>query len=72
MPLDDAEVRGDGRLEKVILRKIDHGQPSDLDSAAMFIFIGAAPSTEMLRRVAEAVAEGSASIFTIHKYLQTV
>lgn len=125
--VDVAEVRGDGKLEKVILRNVITNELSELDCAAMFIFIGAKPSSDLVqgvlatdeqgfvltgadlprlngrprgwnldrdpflfetsipgifaagdvrsganRRVAAAVGEGSASIFTIHKYLQTV
>ena len=125
--VDVAEVRGTGRLETVVLRDVLTGGLTELDCAAMFIFIGAKPSTDMVqgvlatdeqgfvltgadlprlngrprgwnldrdpflfetsipgvfaagdvrsganRRVAAAVGEGSASIFTIHKYLQTV
>ena len=122
-----AGVRGENCLEGVTLRNPDTGETRDLESSAMFIFIGASPRSEMLkgllelddkgfiltgpdlprangrpkgwnlerdpflfetsipgvfaagdvrsganRRVAAAVGEGSASIFTIHKYLQTV
>ena len=122
-----AEVKGTEKLETVVLRNPDTGELRELDSAAMFIFIGASPRSEMLngiveldekgfiltgqelpringrpkgwnlerdpflfetsmpgvfaagdvraganRRVAAAVGEGSASIFTINKYLETV
>jgi len=122
-----AEVKGTTCLEKTILRNPDTGELTELDAAAMFIFIGASPRSEMLkgivelddkgfictgaelpkvngrakgwniprepflfetsmpgvfaagdvrsganRRVAAAVGEGSASIFTINKYLETV
>ena len=125
--VDVAEVRGNGRLDSVVLRNVLTGGLTELGCAAMFIFIGAKPSTDMVqgvlatdeqgfvltgadlprlngrprgwnldrdpflfetsipgvfaagdvrsganRRVAAAVGEGSASIFTIHKYLQTV
>lgn len=121
------EVKGDGRLEHVVVHDINTGAERVLDGAAMFIFIGAAPRSEMVdgfverdekgfiltgsdlpringrprgwnldreplmfetsvpgvfaagdvrsganRRVAAAVGEGSAAIFTVHKYLQTV
>ena len=42
-----AEVRGARRLERVILRLPDGGE-EELDAAAMFIFIGARPRTEMV------------------------
>jgi thioredoxin reductase (NADPH) len=121
------EVKGEDSLKSVVLRNIATQSLTELPSAALFIFIGAKPATDMVRgvlemdergfiltgpdlprlnghpkgwnldrdpflfetnipgvfaagdvraganrRVAAAVGEGSASIFTIHKYLQTV
>ena len=121
------EVAGEEKLESVQIRDTLTNDHTTLSVAAMFIFIGASPRTEMLRgtlevddkgfiytgpdlprmhrkprgwnldrdpflfetnipgvfaagdtrfganrRVAAAVGEGSASIFTIHKYLDTV
>jgi thioredoxin reductase (NADPH) len=115
---------GNAHLERIDLRHIDTGLPESLDTAALFVFIGVAPRTEMLagfaylddkgfvvtgpdlrranvgwplerdpllfetsvpgvfavgdvragasRRVASAVGEGSAAIFSVHQYLQTV
>jgi thioredoxin reductase (NADPH) len=120
-------VRGNGRLEAVTLRDVDTGGEREIPQAGMFIFIGAAPRSEMVagiverdekhfiltgpdlprtehgvkgwtldrdpflfetsvpgifaagdvlpganRRVAAAVGEGSAAIYTIHRYLETV
>jgi thioredoxin reductase (NADPH) len=120
-------VAGDGHLERVTLRDVRTGDKRDINVAALFIFIGAAPRTEMLadliarddkgfivtgldgtqpggkpkgwpldrdpfmfetnvpgvfaagdvrsganRRVAAAVGEGSAAIYTVHRYLETV
>jgi thioredoxin reductase (NADPH) len=117
-------VCGNAHLERVDVRHIDTGLPESLDAAALFVFIGVAPRTEMLagfaylddkgfvvtgpdlqranvgwplerdpllfetsvpgvfavgdvragasRRVASAVGEGSAAIFSVHQYLQTV
>lgn len=122
-----ASVHGTNKLESIIIRHIDTNQEMRLDSSAVFIFIGAAPRSEMAsglvdcdekgfiltgpdlprtargvrgwtldrdpfmfetnipgvfaagdirsganRRVAAAVGEGSAAIYTIHKYLETV
>ena len=122
-----AAVRGNGHLEGVLIRDIETGQQQEMNAAAMFIFIGTAPRSEMVagvvardeagfiltgpdlprtargiagwtlerdpflfetsmpgvfaagdvragasRRVAAAVGEGSAAIFTIHRYLETV
>ncbi|HEY3350405.1 MAG TPA: FAD-dependent oxidoreductase [Thermoanaerobaculia bacterium] len=41
-------VRGDGRLEKIVVRRLAGGDERELDAAAMFIFIGARPQTEMV------------------------
>jgi thioredoxin reductase (NADPH) len=122
-----AAVRGAGHLEQVAVREIDRGETQTIDAAAMFIFIGAAPRSDLVagvvqrdekgfiltgpdlprtvrgiagwtldrdpflfetsvpgifaagdvrsganRRVAAAVGEGSAAIYTIHRYLETV
>ena len=42
-------VEGTGRLERVVVRDVESGQERALDAAAMFIFIGAKPRTEMVR-----------------------
>ena len=120
-------AHGDGKLERITVRHVDSGKETELPVAAMFIFIGASPRTEMFagfverdeagfiitgpdlprtngkpkgwplerdpfmfetsvpgvfaagdvrfganRRVAAAVGEGSAAIYTIHRYLETV
>ena len=120
-------VSGNGHLERVTLHDVHTGAERGLDVSALFIFIGAAPRTEMLagvierddkgfiltgldgsqpggkpkgwtldrdpfmfetnvpgvfaagdvrsganRRVAAAVGEGSAAIYTVHRYLETV
>jgi thioredoxin reductase (NADPH) len=41
-------VSGTGRLERVALRSVDGGEDRELEAAAMFIFIGAEPRTEMV------------------------
>ncbi|MBL0174702.1 MAG: FAD-dependent oxidoreductase [Ignavibacteria bacterium] len=128
--LTDVEIDGvcgSERLEKVLLRGCDGGATRELETAAMFIFIGAAPHSAMARgfveldeqgfiltgedllrsgrrpagwdldrdpmlfetsvpgvfaigdvrsganrRVAAAVGEGSASLYQIHRYLDSV
>lgn len=123
-----ASASGDGHLERITIRDIANGAESELEAAAMFIFIGVAPRSEpfanvlmrdeagfiltggdlpraegdrptgwMLdrspflfessvpgvfavgdvraganRRVAAAVGEGSAGIYMVHQYLETV
>jgi thioredoxin reductase (NADPH) len=42
------EVQGTGRLDKVVIRECAGGNQRELDAAAMFIFIGARPRTEMV------------------------
>lgn len=46
-------VTGEGKLEKVTLKNIAENRTFDLDTSAMFIFIGAAPRTEMLKGIIE-------------------
>jgi thioredoxin reductase (NADPH) len=48
-----AAVKGDGRLEKVVIRDAGSGAERELDRAAMFIFIGARPWTEMVSGLLE-------------------
>jgi thioredoxin reductase (NADPH) len=122
-----SSVQGENELESVKLKNVNTGEESELKTAAMFIFIGAAPHSEMAqgfvelddkafiltgpdipkvggkpkgwtlerdpflfetnvpgvfavgdvrsganRRVAAAVGEGSAGIYMVHRYLQTV
>jgi thioredoxin reductase (NADPH) len=114
---------GSGHLEHVCLRQVDTGESRALEAAAVFIFIGVAPRTDVLkgfvvvdekgfivtgldlrgtrawtldrdpllfetsvpgvfavgdvrsgsnRRIAAAVGEGSAAVFSVHQYLRTV
>lgn len=120
-------VCGTARLEQTILRHVETGEEQPLNTAALFIFIGSAPRSDMVsglvtcdekgfiltgpdlpreggktkgwtldrdpylfetsvpgifaagdvrsganRRVAAAVGEGSAAIYSIHRYLETV
>lgn len=41
-------VSGTGRLERIVLRSVDGAEDRELEAAAMFIFIGAEPRTEMV------------------------
>ncbi len=47
------EVCGDGRLEAIVLRNANTNEIHTVSAAAMFIFIGAVPHTEMLEGVVE-------------------
>lgn len=46
-------VSGSGKLEKIALRHIPDNNVYEIDASAIFIFIGAAPRTEMLRELIE-------------------
>ncbi len=52
------EVRGTSRLEKVVFASTPGGEPCELDAAAMFIFIGARPRTEMVAGLLELDPQG--------------
>jgi thioredoxin reductase (NADPH) len=51
-------VRGNERLEKVVIRGVAGGEERELDAAAMFIFIGARPRTEMVSGLLELDEKG--------------
>lgn len=51
-------VSGEGKLEKIAVKNIRDGQSFQLDAAALFIFIGSAPRTEMLRGIIETDDKG--------------
>jgi thioredoxin reductase (NADPH) len=53
-----AAVRGTGCLEKVIVHRQPAGEERELEAAAMFIFIGARPRTEMLAGLVELDEKG--------------
>ena len=46
--VDVKAVRGNGHLAQVVIRDVGSGAERELDQAAMFIFIGARPRTEMV------------------------
>ncbi len=48
-----SSVSGNGKLEKITLHNIPDGKVYDMDTSALFIFIGAAPRTEMLKGIIE-------------------
>jgi thioredoxin reductase (NADPH) len=52
------QVQGTGRLEKVVIREGAGGRERELDAAAMFIFIGARPRTEMISDLLELDEKG--------------
>jgi len=51
-------VRGTGRLEKVAICRLPEREERELDAAAMFIFIGARPRTEMVAGLLELDEQG--------------
>jgi thioredoxin reductase (NADPH) len=51
-------VTGDGRLEAITITDANTKQTRELPAAAMFIFIGTAPRTEMVKGVVQCDAQG--------------
>jgi thioredoxin reductase (NADPH) len=51
-------VRGEGRLESITLADARTGETRDVPAAALFIFIGTAPRTEMVAGLVERNAQG--------------
>lgn len=47
------EVKGKDRLQSVVISNLDNGEVQDLPAAAMFIFIGAVPHTELVKGIVE-------------------
>jgi len=52
------EVKGDGRLESIVLENGDTGEVSEEPAAAMFVFIGAMAYTDMLEGIVERTERG--------------
>jgi thioredoxin reductase (NADPH) len=46
-----ASVSGDGRLERVTLKPVHGGEPRTIAAAAMFVFIGVAPRSDVFAGV---------------------
>jgi thioredoxin reductase (NADPH) len=53
-----AAVHGNGRLDRVTIRLAETGENRSLDTAALFIFIGTAPHTEMVAGLLELDEKG--------------
>ena len=53
-----SEVRGTDHLEQLVLRDADTREERVVDSAALFIFIGSAPRTEMIADFVECDDKG--------------
>lgn len=51
-------VRGNGRLEGVLVKDTETGTPDTIPATGMFIFIGAAPRTGMVAKLVERDAQG--------------
>ena len=51
-------ARGDGRLQAITLANEVTGDAREVDAAAMFVFIGTAPRTEIVARFVERDAQG--------------
>lgn len=52
------ELKGANRLEKILLRDCSGGLDAELNAAAMFVFIGTAPRTEMVAGLVERDEKG--------------
>jgi len=48
-----AEVKGQDRLEAITIKHIDTGETEELSAAALFIFVGAVPHTDLVAGVVE-------------------
>ena len=53
-----AEAHGDGRLESVTYRNVETGATTSIGADAMFVFIGAAPHTDLVAGLVERNAAG--------------
>ena len=53
-----AAVRGSSHLEHIVVRHVDSGEEQVLDCAAAFIFIGAAPRSEVMAALVERDEKG--------------
>jgi thioredoxin reductase (NADPH) len=53
-----AEVKGNNRLEQIIIRNKDTEELATMDAAAMFIFIGAVAHTDMMADLVERNSQG--------------
>jgi thioredoxin reductase (NADPH) len=52
------EVKGSGRLEAAVIKNNQTGETSEVPSAAMFIFIGGAPRSDVVAGLVERTEEG--------------
>lgn len=51
-------VSGNGKLEKIMLKNVPDNKVYEMNTSAIFIFIGAAPRTEMLKEIVETDEKG--------------
>jgi thioredoxin reductase (NADPH) len=51
-------VRGEGHLERVVLRHLDTKEEEEIEQSGMFIFIGAAPRSELVAGLVECDEKG--------------
>jgi thioredoxin reductase (NADPH) len=47
--VETVELKGDGHLETVVMRDTKTGEQTELHPAAMFVFIGLSPNTELVK-----------------------
>ncbi|MFP4372030.1 MAG: thioredoxin-disulfide reductase [Halanaerobium sp.] len=52
------EVKGDGIVEKAVVKNIKNGEKSELDCSGVFFFVGRVPSTDFLKGVVDLTEGG--------------
>lgn len=53
-----AEVKGDDRLESLVIENVDDGSKREIETSALFIWIGAKPRTDWLEGIVERDEQG--------------
>jgi thioredoxin reductase (NADPH) len=56
--IEVTRLAGAGKLELITIRSVDSGESSEIAAAALFVFIGAAPRTEMVAGLVERDEKG--------------
>jgi thioredoxin reductase (NADPH) len=56
--IEVTRLAGAGKLELITIRSVDSGEISEIAAAALFVFIGAAPRTEMVAGLVERDEKG--------------
>jgi thioredoxin reductase (NADPH) len=56
--IETVELRGEGHLETVVVNDTAKGEQRELHPAAMFVFIGLSPNTELVKGIVEQDGQG--------------